>query len=112
MDELREKVKAFVRARDWEKYHSPKNVAMSLSVEAGELMEIFLWKTDGESRALDEKELQRVKEEVGDVMINLVNLCNKFGIDPVECGLRKLEKVEEKYPVAKAKGSARKYDEI
>jgi len=111
MKSLQEQVADFAKKRDWEKYHSPKNLAMALSVEASELLEIFLWLTDKESQDLPDDKLNSLKEEIGDVMIYLANLANKFGIDPIECAREKLEINKRKYPVKLVRGSAKKYTE-
>ena len=111
IDILKCKIQDFVRERDWEKYHSPKNIAMALSVEAAELLEIFLWLSQDESKHLDEKQLSKVKEEIGDIMIYLINLADKYSLDPINCATEKIELNEEKYPSHLVKGSAKKYDE-
>ncbi len=111
MHELMGKIRAFVHARDWQQYHSPKNLAMGLSVETSELLEVFTWLTEQESRKLSDKQLGRAKEEIGDIMIFLLNLCDQLGIDPVNCAHSKLDINEAKYPVNKAYGSAKKYDD-
>lgn len=111
MDSLKRQVAKFAKERDWGKYHSPKNLVMGLNVEAAELLEIFLWLTEEESRNLPENKLSSLKEEIGDVMIYLVNITNQFGLDPVECAKQKLELNKTKYPVELVKGSAKKYTE-
>lgn len=111
MEELRRKLLEFVDEREWGQYHSPKNLAMGLTIEASELMELFLWKSDDGSYELTAPELSRVREEIGDVLIYLVNLANKFELDPIECALTKLEINRQKYPSDKVRGSARKYTE-
>ncbi|MBI2878050.1 MAG: nucleotide pyrophosphohydrolase [Candidatus Tectomicrobia bacterium] len=111
MEELKKAVKQFAKERDWEKYHSPKNLVMGLSVEVGELMELFLWLSDEESKNLGQTKLNHLKEEIGDVMVYLVNLADKFGLDPIECAMAKLEINEKKYPSHLVKGSAKKYNE-
>ena len=111
MDSLKRQVAKFAKERDWGKYHSPKNLVMGLNVEAAELLEIFLWLTEEESRKLSENKLSNLKEEIGDVMIYLVNIANQFGLDPVECAKQKLELNKAKYPIELAKGSAKKYTE-
>ncbi len=103
MQSLKKQIEDFAIERDWEKYHSPKNLAMGLSVEASELLEIFLWKTEQESQNLPENQLNDLKEEIGDIMIYLTNLANKFGLDPIECAKQKLELNKAKYPVMRYK---------
>ena len=112
LDALREQVREFVRAREWQPFHSPKNLAMALAVEASELLEIFQWKTEAESRALEPKALAAAGEEIADVLIYLVRIADELGIDPVSAAQRKLVVNASKYPVDKARGNARKYDEL
>ena len=104
---------AFRDARDWAQYHNPKDLAISFSLEAAELLEIFQWKDPQEVEAIktDSESRKRVKEKLGDILIYALNMCHAFGFDPSEVILEKLEINEKKYPVEKAKGSARKYTE-
>jgi NTP pyrophosphatase (non-canonical NTP hydrolase) len=103
----------FRRKRNWEQFHKPKDLAVSLSVEAAELLEIFQWKSDEEVIALIAGESkQRVVEEVADVAIVLSYLCHDLGIDLDEAVRSKLEKNKAKYPVSKAYGSSKKYSEL
>ena len=113
LKELQKKVIEFRDARDWAQYHNPKDLAISLSLEASELLEIFQWKDPQEVEAIksDPESRRRVKEELGDILIYALNMCHAFGFDPSEVILEKLEINEKKYPVDKAKGSARKYTE-
>lgn len=111
MKSLTKQVALFAQERDWEKFHSPKNLAMGLSVEASELLEIFLWLSEEESKNLPENKLSELKEEIGDIMIYLTNLANKFGLDPIECAKQKIEINRSKYPSELVKGSAKKYTE-
>jgi len=111
IEELQKKVIEFRDARDWAQYHNPKDLAISLSLEAAELLEIFQWKDPQEVSAAksDPGESKRVGEELGDILIYALNMCHAFGFDPSEVILEKLKINEKKYPVEKAKGSARKY---
>lgn len=84
---------------------------MGLSVEAGELMELFLWMSDEESKNLNQAKFNQLKEEIGDVMIYLINIADKFGLDPIECAKEKIEINKKKYPSHIVKGSAKKYNE-
>lgn len=111
MKKLAADIRQFAKDRDWDKFHSPKNLAMGLAVEASELLEVILWKTDIESAILSCHEIQRLREEVGDVMIYLVNLTNKFGLDPLICAKEKLKLNRQKYPADVVKGSSKKYTE-
>jgi dCTP diphosphatase len=112
MKELTQKLREFAKERDWEQFHSPKNLAMALSVEVAEIVEIFQWLTEEESRNLNTDKLQKVKEEIADVMIFLTNLADKLGIDLLEAARGKIQVNRKKYPVGKSKGSAKKYDQL
>ena len=111
MNELIKMIRHFDAERDWAQFHSPKNLAMALSVEVAELVEIFQWMSERESAKLSEDKQARLAEEIGDVMIYLANLADKFGVNPVTAAKRKLKLNEAKYPREIAKGSARKYSE-
>jgi NTP pyrophosphatase (non-canonical NTP hydrolase) len=110
--ELTSELRKFARERRWTKYHSPKNLAMALAVEAAELMEIFQWLSPGESRKLKAGTIGRVEEEIGDVLIYLIRLADRLAISPVEAAKNKMEKNKAKYPVEKARGNPRKYNEF
>lgn len=112
LKQLRIDLKKFVEDRDWDQFHSPKNVAMALSVEAGEIVEIFQWLDQDESYNLEGEELHRLKEEMGDVFLYLQLLASKYDIDLIKVAKKKLSKNNKKYPVNKAKGSAKKYTEL
>ena len=111
MKELIKELREFAKERDWEQFHSPKNLAMALSVEVGEIVEIFQWLSQEESKNLSGKKLEKIKEEIGDVMIFLTNLADKFGIDPVEAAKEKIKINQLKYPAELVKGKANKYTE-
>lgn len=111
MKDLIARVKNFRLERDWDQYHSPKNLVMALVVEASELAEHFQWLTEEQSSSLPPDKLAEVREEVGDVLIYLVNLCDKLGIDPLDAACDKLEKNRQKYPVSKVRGKSEKYSE-
>ena len=111
MNELIKKIRTFRQERDWDQYHSPKNLAMALVVEASELAEHFQWLTEEQSGNLEPDKLAAVQEEIGDVLIYLANLCDKLGIDPIAAAHNKLEKNKGKYPVSKVRGKAYKYSE-
>ena len=112
MKELTQKLREFAAERDWEQFHSPKNLSMALSAEVAEIVEIFQWLTEEESYELPPDKLDKIKEEIGDVMIYLVRLSDKLGIDPLRAAKEKNKINEEKYPAKKAKGSAKKYTEL
>ena len=109
--ELIEQVKDFRRERDWDQYHSPKNLVMALVVEVSELAEHFQWLTEKQSSSLSPDKLAEVKEEIGDVLIYLANLCDKLDIDPVEAAHDKLRKNRHKYPASKVRGKSNKYSD-
>ena len=112
VEDLTERIRAFADERDWEQFHSPKNLAMALSVEVAELMEHFMWLTGEESRSLGDEKRGEVREEVGDCSIYLLRLSDQLGIDPLEAAQQKLAANAKKYPVDKARGSAKKYDRL
>lgn len=112
MDTLRDALRAFNSERDWQKFHSPKNLAMALMVEAAELMEHFQWLTQEESRKLPSPKREKISEEIGDILIYLVNLADKLDVDPLNAAMAKLEKNRKKYPVSKSRGKSLKYDEL
>ena len=110
--ELRSRVLAFVHERDWEQFHSPKNLAMALSVESAELLEVFQWLTEAESRALAPAAHAAAAEEIADVLLYLVRLADALGIDPLAAAERKMRANAQKYPADKARGTSRKYTEL
>ncbi len=112
MEDLRDKIRRFVAERDWEQYHSPKNLAMALSVEVAEIVEHLQWLTEDQSRNLEPDIRDELRDEIADVLINVIQLSDKIGIDPVDAALKKLDKIAEKYPVDKAKGRADKYNRL
>ena len=111
-EKLSKKLQEFNKERDWEQFHSPKNIAMALSVEVSEIVELFQWMGKEESYDLKEEKIQRLKDEIGDVFLYLLLLASKYDIDLVEVGRAKLKRNEEKYPVEKSRGSAKKYNEL
>jgi NTP pyrophosphatase (non-canonical NTP hydrolase) len=112
LERLRDEVRKFVGERDWDQFHSPKNLAMALSAEAGELLEIFQWLTEEQSRSLDPAAQAAASDEIADVLIYLVRLADKVGVDPIAAAHRKLGANAEKYPVEKSRGSSKKYNEL
>ena len=109
---LMRRIKRFARERDWEQFHTPKNLAMALSVEASEIVELFQWLTEAESRNLPEKKVRDLADELADTYIYLLKLADRFGIDLTQAATAKLKKNALKYPVSKARGSAKKYNEL
>ena len=112
LDDLRDQLRAFAAARDWDQFHSPKNLAMALSAEAGELLEIFQWLTEAQSRSLSPEAQAAASDEIADVLLYLIRLSDKLGIDPVAAANRKIVANAVKYPADKARGSSRKYTEL
>ncbi|MBK8857601.1 MAG: nucleotide pyrophosphohydrolase [Opitutaceae bacterium] len=112
--ELRERVLAFVRERDWEQFHAPKNLSMALAAEAGELMEHFLWSTPEQSRVVVQEPVKRhkIEEEIADVVIYALEFANMTGIDVSAAIERKLAVNAKKYPVEKSRGRSEKYNEL
>ena len=109
MLELKTQIKEFIHERDWEQYHAPKNLAMALSVEAAEIVEIFQWKKAEDQ--LSDEEQEALRQEIGDVLIYLIELADKFEIDIVEAAKHKLILNQEKYPADLVRGKAEKYTE-
>lgn len=103
---------AFAKEREWEQFHSPKNLASALIVEAGELLEHFQWMTEEQSRVLSPEKLEAVGSEIADVLLYLIQLSNVLGIDPVKAAQAKIKVNTQKYPVDRAKGSSKKYDQL
>ncbi len=112
LENLRGQLRDFAAAREWDRFHSPKNLAMALSAEAGELLEVFQWLTEEQSRGLSPEALAAAGEEIADVFLYLIRLSDQLGIDPVAAAQRKLVVNAAKYPADKARGNARKYTEL
>ena len=112
LKELRARLRAFAKERDWEQFHSPKNLAMALSVEAAELLEKFQWLTEKQSKELKAKDRVAVDEELADVMLYLNLLADKLGIDLLAESHKKITKNGRRYPVALAKGQATKASDL
>ncbi|MGE0356079.1 MAG: nucleotide pyrophosphohydrolase [Burkholderiales bacterium] len=112
LENLRDRLRAFAAERDWDQFHSPKNLAMALSAEAGELVETFQWLTEEQSRRPSPEALAAAGEEIADVLLYLVRLADKLGIDPIAAAEAKLLANARKYPADKARGNAKKYTEL
>jgi len=115
MDPLRDlalQLDRFAKDRDWQQFHSPKNLASALIVETGELLEHFQWMTEEQSRALAPEKRNAVAAEVADVLLYLIQLSTALGIDPIAAAQAKLKLNELKYPVDRARGTSKKYDEL
>jgi dCTP diphosphatase len=111
MNALRDKLRKFVAERDWDQFHSPKNLAMALGVEASELMEHFQWLTEAETKNLPPEKLAQVRDEMADVLVYLVRLADKLDVDLLAAVEVKMEKNALKYPADKVRGSMKKYSE-
>ena len=109
--EIQNKLEKFAIERDWEQFHTPKNLSMALSVEASELVEIFQWLRAEESISPDKKQIDAIKSEVADIAMYLLRFCSILEIDIEEAIESKLEKNAEKYPVNLSKGNAQKYNQ-
>lgn len=108
---LRDKLRVFAAERDWEQFHTPKNLSMAMMVEAAELLEHFQWLTPDESTSLDAKKKLEVGEELADVLLYLTRLSDTLGIDLLDAALRKLDKNAQRYPADLVRGSNKKYSE-
>ncbi len=112
LSEIRKRLADFAEVRNWDHFHTPKNLSMALAVEAAELLDIFQWLTDEQSKEIvsNDREMALIREEMADVMIYLVRLADKLNVDIEEAVLAKIERNGEKYPVDLAKGNATKYN--
>ena len=112
LENLRDQLREFAAAREWDQFHSPKNLAMALSAEAGELLEIFQWLTEEQSRSLAAEAQAAASDEIADVLLYLIRLSDILGMDLIVAANRKLLANATKYPVDKARGSNKKYTEL
>jgi NTP pyrophosphatase (non-canonical NTP hydrolase) len=110
--ELRDALRAFAAERDWDQFHSPRNLATALAVEAAELLEPFQWLTDEQGRSLPPEVRAAVEEELADVLLYLVRLADKLDVDLPSAARAKMVRNAEKYPVATSRGTSRKYDAL
>lgn len=110
--ELRQRLRQFAADRDWEQFHTPKNLAIAISVEAAELLEHFQWLTSEQSEKLSESDIAKVRLELADVLLYLLSLSDKLGVDLVAAAFEKIELNAKKYPVELARGTAKKYTEL
>jgi NTP pyrophosphatase (non-canonical NTP hydrolase) len=109
--DISKKIRAFRDARDWAQFHNPKDMAIAISLEAGELMEHFLWKTPEEVEARVDSHREEIRDEIADVAVYLFELADNLGIDLLQAMENKMAKNAEKYPVEKVRGSSKKYSE-
>jgi NTP pyrophosphatase (non-canonical NTP hydrolase) len=112
LGELRDALRRFAAERDWEQFHSPKNLAIALSVEASELLERFQWLSDTESQSLSAIDRAPVEQEMADVLLYLIRLADKLDVDLAAAARQKMQINAEKYPVEKARGNRKKYTEL
>jgi dCTP diphosphatase len=112
LQDLRTALRQFAVDRDWDQFHSPKNLAIALNVEAAELLEHFQWLSDAESAELPPARRESVREELADVLLYLIRLADKLDVDLVTAAAEKLRINATKYPADKARGSSKKYTEL
>ena len=114
ISKLKQLAQDFVDERDWNKYHNPKDLAVSIAIEAAELMELFQWAGQGEVEKMsnDKDKLLRIREELADVMILCLNMGNTLGLDLSQAIIEKIEKNKAKYPVELVRGNYRKYTQL
>ncbi|MEE9421733.1 MAG: nucleotide pyrophosphohydrolase [Gammaproteobacteria bacterium] len=111
-ESLKHRLRKFADDRDWDQFHSPKNLSMALSAEVAEIIEHFQWLTEEQSNKLPNEKRQEVETELADTLIYLIRLADKLDIDLLTAAQNKIEVNEQKYPVEKAKGNAKKYTEL
>lgn len=112
IEALQAELREFAKARDWERFHSPKNLACALSVEVAELLEHFQWLTEEQSRNLGQDKQAQVAEELADVLLYALQLADKLGVDLLDAARRKLKLNDMKYPAERARGRSTKYTEL
>ena len=112
MEEIKLRLRKFAKQRDWDQFHSPKNLSMALSAEVAEIVEHFQWLTEQQSNNLSRDKLEEVETELADTLIYLIRLADKLGIDLLAAAQRKIEVNARKYPIEKVKGIAKKYTEL
>ena len=112
IEEITAKIRQFRDERDWMQFHNPKDLATALSIEAGELLELFLWKTAKEAEQVAEEKREAVEDELADIAVYLFELADNLGVDLIAAMERKMAKNAAKYPVEKARGSNAKYSDL
>ena len=108
---LRDRLRLFAHERDWEQFHTPRNLACAISIEAGELLEHFLWKGDSTGKTVLQEEREAIAQEVADVLIYLVRLADVLEIDPVSAANDKIESNARRYPADLVRGTTKKHSE-
>ncbi|MHB8743719.1 MAG: nucleotide pyrophosphohydrolase [Sulfuricaulis sp.] len=111
LEQLKLRLREFAAARDWDQFHSPKNLSMALIVEAAELVEHFQWLTEAQSAQLGAEKLAEVEAELADILVYLIRTADKLNIDLIAAAKKKIAHNEVKYPADKVRGSAKKYTE-
>ena len=112
LQDVRDRLRKFASDRDWDQFHSPKNLAIALSVEASELLEHFQWITSEQSQSLSTEEISAVRKEMADVLLYLIRLSDKLDVDLLKAARDKLLENAQKFPVEKARGSSKKYTDL
>jgi dCTP diphosphatase len=112
LERLRDRLRTFAAVRDWNQFHSPKNLAIALSVEVGELLEHFQWISDTDSLTMSPSRLGEIEEEMADVLLYLIRLADMLNIELLQAADKKIEANARKYPVEKSRGSSKKYTEL
>lgn len=112
LKKIEQLLEEFAMKRDWNQFHSPKNLVMALAVEVSELLEEFQWLTEEQSANISSEKFVKVRDELGDVLIYLVRLSSKLNIDLISAANEKMRKNEIKYPVDKSRGNSKKYTEF
>ena len=112
LQEMSDLAQKIVQERDWEKFHTLKNICINLTCEAAELLEIFTWMSEEECQNLSQTKRQNLADEIGDVLFTLFLICQKTNTDLSAAFLQKIEKIKEKYPVEKSRGRNAKYTEL
>ena len=112
LKQLKAALASFAKDRDWEQFHTPKNLAMAMTVEAAEVAEIFQWLTEKQSRSLNKAKIGELADELADTYIYLLRIAEHYGIDLIAAAQAKIRKSARKYPVSKTRGIARKYTEL
>ena len=114
ISELRDKVRNFIKYRDWSKYHNPKDIAISIAIEASELLELFQWVKESDINTIteDSSKFTKLEEELADILIYCLSIANALDIDVTQAIVNKIEKNIAKYPIDKIKGNYKKYTEL
>jgi NTP pyrophosphatase (non-canonical NTP hydrolase) len=113
LNQIKKEVVEFIKERNWEQFHTPKNLAIAIGAEAGELLECFQWKSDEDIKTMiDTRDVEKMSDEIADIVIYSISLCNSMNIDLDEAIFDKIKKNGLKYPVEKCIGSSKKYSEL